>query len=36
VIKLFGPRSVWIVDRRALERGERATRDEVSSAGRAA
>jgi CRP/FNR family nitrogen fixation transcriptional regulator len=36
VIKLFGPRSVWIVDRRALERGERPTRDEVSSAGRAA
>ena len=29
VIKLFGPRSVWIVDRAALERGERAPQDEV-------
>ena len=36
VIKLFGPRSVWIVDRVALECGERATQDEVSSSARAA
>jgi CRP-like cAMP-binding protein len=36
VIKLFGPRSVWIVDRGALERGERATQDQVSSSARAA
>jgi CRP-like cAMP-binding protein len=36
VIKLFGPRSVWIVDRVALECSERATQDEVSSSARAA
>jgi CRP/FNR family nitrogen fixation transcriptional regulator len=36
VIKLFGPRSVWIVDRVALECGERATQHEVSSPARAA
>ena len=36
VIKLFGPRSVWIVDREALECGGRATHDEVSSSARAA
>ena len=36
VIKLFGPRSVRIVDRVALECSERATRDEVSGSARAA
>jgi CRP/FNR family nitrogen fixation transcriptional regulator len=36
VIKFFGPRSVWIVDRVALECGERATQHEVSSSARAA
>ena len=35
-IKLFGPRSVWIVDRVALECGERAAQHEVSSSARAA
>jgi DNA-binding IclR family transcriptional regulator len=36
VIKLSGPRSVWIVDRAALECGGRATHDEVRSSARAA
>jgi DNA-binding IclR family transcriptional regulator len=36
VIKLSGPRSVWIVDRRALECGGRVTHDEVRGSARAA
>jgi CRP/FNR family transcriptional regulator, nitrogen fixation regulation protein len=35
-IKLSGPRSVWIVDRVALECGGRVTRDEVRGSARAA
>jgi CRP/FNR family nitrogen fixation transcriptional regulator len=36
VIKLSGPRSVWIVDRRALECGGRVAHDEVRGSARAA